>query len=96
MLDRVVDDSAARPDGADAQQRGRASARRSASTSSRTANARSLAGRYGLRDREAETLEVLAERLDLTRERIRQIQQEALVKLKRRMARHGVDRDSVF
>ncbi len=55
-----------------------------------------LAGRYGLRDREAETLEVLAERLDLTRERIRQIQQEALVKLKRRMARHGVDRDSVF
>src|SRR6187431_90764 len=44
-----------------------------------------LAGRYGLRDREAETLEVLAERLDLTRERIRQIQQEALGKLKRRM-----------
>ena len=55
-----------------------------------------LAGRYGLRDREAETLEVLAERLDLTRERIRQIQQEALVKLKRRMIRNGVDRDSVF
>ena len=55
-----------------------------------------LAGRYGLRDREAETLEVLAERLDLTRERIRQIQQEALGKLKRRMLRHGVDRDSVF
>jgi len=55
-----------------------------------------LAGRYGLRDREAETLEVLAERLDLTRERIRQIQQEALGKLKRRMIRHGVDRDSVF
>jgi RNA polymerase nonessential primary-like sigma factor len=55
-----------------------------------------LAGRYGLRDREAETLEVLAERLDLTRERIRQIQQEALGKLKRRMIRNGVDRDSVF
>ena len=55
-----------------------------------------LAGRYGLRDREAETLEVLAERLDLTRERIRQIQQEALGKLRRRMLRHGVDRDSVF
>lgn len=55
-----------------------------------------LAGRYGLRDREPETLEVLAERLGLTRERIRQIQQEALVKLKRRMARHGVDRDSIF
>lgn len=55
-----------------------------------------LAGRYGLRDREPETLEVLAERLGLTRERIRQIQQEALGKLKRRMARNGVDRDSIF
>ncbi len=55
-----------------------------------------VAGRYGLGSREPETLEVLAERLGLTRERIRQIQQEALVKLKRRMARHGVDRDSIF
>lgn len=55
-----------------------------------------LAGRYGLHDREPETLEVLAERLGLTRERIRQIQQEALVKLKRRMARSGVHRDSLF
>jgi RNA polymerase nonessential primary-like sigma factor len=55
-----------------------------------------LAGRYGLRDREPETLEVLADRLGLTRERIRQIQQEALLKLKRRMIRNGVDRDSIF
>jgi RNA polymerase nonessential primary-like sigma factor len=55
-----------------------------------------LAGRYGLRDREPETLEVLAERMGLTRERIRQIQQEALLKLKRRMLRQGVDRDSIF
>ena len=55
-----------------------------------------LAGRYGLRDREAETLEVLAARLHLTRERIRQIQQEALAKLRRRMIRKGVDRDSVL
>lgn len=55
-----------------------------------------LAGRYGLRDREPETLEVLADRLNLTRERIRQIQQEALIKLKRRMIRQGVDRDSIF
>jgi len=55
-----------------------------------------LSGRFGLHDREPETLEVLAERLGLTRERIRQIQQEALLKLKRRMARNGVDRDSVF
>ncbi len=55
-----------------------------------------LTGRYGLHDHEPETLEALAERLGLTRERIRQIQQEALLKLKRHMARHGVDRDSVF
>jgi RNA polymerase nonessential primary-like sigma factor len=55
-----------------------------------------LTGRYGLHDREPETLEVLADRMGLTRERIRQIQQEALVKLKRRMARQGVDRDSIF
>ena len=55
-----------------------------------------LAGRYGLHDREPETLEVLAERLGLTRERIRQIQQEALLKLKRRMARSGINRESLF
>ena len=55
-----------------------------------------LTGRFGLHDHEAETLEALAERLGLTRERIRQIQQEALLKLKRHMARHGIDRDSVF
>ena len=55
-----------------------------------------VTGRYGLGDREPETLEVLAERLGLTRERVRQIQQEALVKLKRHMARDGVDRDSIF
>jgi RNA polymerase nonessential primary-like sigma factor len=55
-----------------------------------------VSGRYGLHDREPETLEVLAERLGLTRERIRQIQQEALLKLRRGMMRHGVDRDSIF
>lgn len=55
-----------------------------------------LAGRYGLSDREPETLDVLATRLGLTRERIRQIQIEALAKLKRNMMRRGVDRDSIF
>jgi len=55
-----------------------------------------LAGRYGLSDRDPETLEVLALRLKLTRERIRQIQQEALVKLRLRMGRFGVRRDCVF
>lgn len=55
-----------------------------------------IAGRYGLADREPETLEDIAVRLKLTRERVRQIQQEALAKLRRRMARQGLDRDSVF
>lgn len=55
-----------------------------------------LAGRYGLADREPETLESLAERLGLTRERIRQIQQESLAKLRRRLHRRGVDRDALF
>jgi RNA polymerase nonessential primary-like sigma factor len=55
-----------------------------------------LTGRFGLYNHEVETLEALAERLSLTRERVRQIQQEALAKLKRHMARRGIDRDSVF
>jgi RNA polymerase nonessential primary-like sigma factor len=55
-----------------------------------------LTGRYGLYNSEAETLEALAERLGLTRERVRQIQQEALLKLRRHMARRGIDRESVF
>ncbi|MDT7836701.1 sigma-70 family RNA polymerase sigma factor [Aquabacterium sp. OR-4] len=55
-----------------------------------------LSGRYGLDDREPETLEVLAQRLGLTRERVRQIQQEALLKLRRRMAGQGVGRDALF
>lgn len=55
-----------------------------------------LVGRYGLHGREPQTLEVLAAQLQLTRERVRQIQQEALIKLKHRMARQGVYRDSLF
>ena len=85
-----------RSDGADAQQRGRAACSSIGLGELNDREREVLAGRYGLRDREAETLEVLAERLDLTRERIRQIQQEALAKLRRRMIRNGVDRDSVF
>ena len=55
-----------------------------------------LAGRYGLHGREPQTLEDLAAQLQLTRERVRQIQQEALLKLKRGMTRRGVDRDALF
>ncbi|MGA0570834.1 RNA polymerase sigma factor RpoS [Variovorax sp. VNK109] len=55
-----------------------------------------LEGRYGLHDRDPETLEVLSDRLGLTRERVRQIQNEALVKLKRHLTRRGIDRDALF
>ena len=55
-----------------------------------------LAGRYGLHGREPQTLEGLAAQLQLTRERVRQIQQEALLKLKLGMARQGIDRNSLF
>ena len=55
-----------------------------------------LCARFGLHGREPQTLEALAEQLLLTRERVRQIQQEALVKLKRAMAARGVVRDSLL
>jgi len=52
-----------------------------------------LEGRYGLHDRDPETLEVLSQRLGLTRERVRQVQNEALQKLKRHIARRGIKRE---
>jgi RNA polymerase nonessential primary-like sigma factor len=55
-----------------------------------------LEGRFGLHHRDPETLEVLSDRLGLTRERVRQIQNEALTKLKRQMARSGVDKHALF
>ena len=55
-----------------------------------------LVARFGLHGGEAQTLEILALQFRLTRERVRQIQQEALHKLRRRMAHQGVGRDAVF
>ncbi len=55
-----------------------------------------LTSRFGLHDAEPETLEVLSARLGLTRERVRQIQNEALFKLKRQLARQGISRDALF
>jgi RNA polymerase nonessential primary-like sigma factor len=55
-----------------------------------------LEGRFGLHEREPETLEVLSDRLGLTRERVRQIQNEALMKLKRYMVRNGISKQSLF
>ncbi|RZJ24747.1 MAG: RNA polymerase sigma factor RpoS [Haliea sp.] len=55
-----------------------------------------LEGRFGLHDREPETLEVLSDRLGLTRERVRQIQNEALLKLKRHMMRNGITKEALL
>lgn len=55
-----------------------------------------LEGRFGLHDREPETLDVLSHRLGLTRERVRQVQNEALLKLKRFLVRSSITRESLF
>lgn len=55
-----------------------------------------IEARFGLHGRDLETLESLAQRLSLTRERVRQIQQEALLKLKGRLARSGVDKGALL
>jgi len=52
--------------------------------------------RFGLHHQEPATLEQLADELGVTRERVRQIQQEALGRMRRSMLRHGVSRDAVL
>ena len=52
--------------------------------------------RYGLNDREVATLEELAREIGVTRERVRQIQAEALEKLRQRLKRRGLDRDALL
>jgi len=52
--------------------------------------------RFGLNNIEPATLEQLADEMGLTRERVRQIQQEALVRLKRYFASNGVRKDAVL
>lgn len=49
--------------------------------------------RYGFNEHEILTLEELAEHLDLTRERVRQIQMEALQSLRRILRRAGISKD---
>jgi RNA polymerase nonessential primary-like sigma factor len=55
-----------------------------------------LEGRFGLHDHDPQTLDTLSVRLGLTRERVRQIQNEALVKLKRHLNRRGITRQSLM
>jgi len=52
--------------------------------------------RYGLNGCEVATLEQLAQELGVTRERVRQIQAEALDKLRARLRRRGLSRDALL
>jgi RNA polymerase nonessential primary-like sigma factor len=52
--------------------------------------------RYGLNGRDTATLEDLAGEIGVTRERVRQIQSEALEKLRARLKRRGLDRDALL
>ena len=95
MLERVVDEEAIDPLGRQLD----AEAQHLLESGLAALNNRErevLVSRYGLHGREPRTLEALAAELRITRERVRQIQHEALVKLKRRMANLGVHRDSLF
>lgn len=55
-----------------------------------------LQGRYGLHDSEPLTLDTLSEQLHLTRERVRQIQNEALQKLKVYLAKRGISSQAIL
>jgi RNA polymerase nonessential primary-like sigma factor len=52
--------------------------------------------RFGLDNDDPATLEQLASEMGVTRERVRQIQQEALVKLKRTLTARGVGKDALL
>lgn len=55
-----------------------------------------IESRFGLHDTEAQTLEVISTRMGMTKERVRQVQNEALFKLKRHLTRRGITRDAVM
>jgi len=55
-----------------------------------------IVSRFGLYGCEVQTLEVISDRLGMTKERVRQVQNEALFKLKRHLARQGVGRDALI
>lgn len=52
--------------------------------------------RFGLDNDDPSTLEQLAGEMGITRERVRQVQQEALIKLKRTLISRGVSKDALF
>jgi RNA polymerase nonessential primary-like sigma factor len=55
-----------------------------------------LEGRFGLHEHDEETLDVLSLRLGLTRERVRQIQNEALGKIRRSMQKSGAGPEAML
>ncbi len=55
-----------------------------------------LEGRYGLHGNEPQTLDTLSAQLHLTRERVRQIQNEALRKLKTYLAKRGISSQAIL
>ena len=55
-----------------------------------------LARRFGLRGHDTGTLEEVGRAIGLTRERVRQIQTEALSRLKEILRRHGLDARILF
>ena len=55
-----------------------------------------LTGRFGLHNREPETQDTLSARLGLTRERVRQIQNEALRKLRIQLGRSGMHKEALL
>src|SRR5450830_94644 len=52
--------------------------------------------RFGLDNDDPSTLEQLATEMGITRERVRQVQQEALIKFKRTLVARGVSKDALF
>ncbi len=52
--------------------------------------------RFGLRGYEVSTLEEVGREIGLTRERVRQIQVEALRRLRDMLRKHGLDSDALF
>jgi len=52
--------------------------------------------RFGLDNQEPATLEEVAKEISLSKERVRQIQQEALIKLKKYLQSHGLDKDAIL
>jgi len=55
-----------------------------------------IESRFGLHGVDPQTLDVVSERLGMTKERVRQVQNDAIYKLKRYLARHGVGRDALM